>query len=132
MASWVSRRPRAEVASWVASATPAPFQGTLEPCIDSSGHEFAGLGCVACIAVSPEVLRSTIHKLVIAVNRQLMVMAAEPEKAASFEQASRTILADLLDPLEQELYALCDAVEALPALKPCDDSTLHLESSLHA
>ena len=57
------------------------------------------------------VLRSTIHKLVIAVNRELMVMAVEPEKAAGFEKAARSILAGLLDPLEQELYALCDAVE---------------------
>ena len=77
-------------------------------------------------------LRSAIHKLVIAVNRELMVMAAEPEKAAGFEQAARSILVALLDPLEQELYALCDAVEALPVQQPCDDPTPLSESALHA
>ena len=133
MASWVSRRPRAEVASWVASLQ--RLLRSKEPWNPVLIHQVTSL---LALDVSPasqfprRVLRSTIHKLVIAVNRQLMVMAAEPEKAASFERASRIILADLLDPLEQELYALCDAVEALPALKPCDDSTLLSESSLHA
>ena len=60
------------------------------------------------------VLRSTLLKLVIAVNRQLMVMVAEPEKAHAFEKAARQIIFDLLDPFESELYSLCDALEALP------------------
>jgi hypothetical protein len=78
------------------------------------------------------VLRSTIHKLVIAVNRQLMVMAAEPQQAEGFERSASRILADLLDPLEQELYALCDAVEALPVEQPCDDFCSETESVIHA
>ena len=61
-----------------------------------------------------------------------MVMAAEPEKAAGFEQAARRILADLMDPLEQELYALCDAVEGLPDQQPCDDFPSVSESAAHA
>ena len=43
-----------------------------------------------------------------------MVMAVEPAKAAEWELRARKILVDLLQPLEQELYDLCDAVEALP------------------
>ena len=78
------------------------------------------------------VLRSTIQKLVIAVNRQLLVMAGEPAKAIAFDQAARRILAELLDPLELELYALCDSVEALPVQRPCDDSPMTAETVDHA
>ena len=59
-------------------------------------------------------IRSTIHKLTVAINRQLMVMAVSPEKASMFEKKARIIILDLLDNLETELYQLCDSVEALP------------------
>ena len=66
-------------------------------------------------------MRSTFHKLVFAANRQLIVMASDPEKAKLFEQSARKIMSDLLEPCERELYALCDAVEALPVQMACDD-----------
>ena len=59
------------------------------------------------------VLRSTINKLMIAINRQLIVMSSEPEKASLFEGYAREIFLELLGPLEAELYSLCDSVEAL-------------------
>ena len=133
LASWASRRPRAEVAALIASLQRL-FRSD-EPWCPVVIHQVTYLLAldVAPAAQFPRrVLRSTIHKLVIAVNRQLIVMAAEPEKAAGFEQAARRILADLLDPLEQELYALCDAVEALPDQQPCDDLPPLPESAVHA
>jgi len=48
------------------------------------------------------VLRSTIHKLVIAVNRQLLVMAAEPEQAIS-EAIHGLALEQLVDQLPAAL-----------------------------
>ena len=63
----------------------------------------------------------TIQKLVFAVNMQLMVMAGDPDKAQAFEKAARQIIIDLLGPCERELYALCDAVEALPVQAVCND-----------
>ena len=60
------------------------------------------------------VLRSALHKLVVAVNRQLIIMSVDPEKASKFEQLARSILLKYLDPFEKELYMLCDSVEALP------------------
>lgn len=133
LASWTSRRPRAEVAALIASLQRL-FRSNepWSPVVIHQVTRLLALDVPPAVQFPRRVLRSTIHKLVIAVNRELMVMAAEPEKAAGFERAARRILADLLDPLEQELYALCDAVEALPAQQPCDDSPSVPESAVHA
>lgn len=133
LASWSSRRPRAEVAALIASIQRL-FRSNepWSPVVIHQVTRLLALDVPPAVQFPRRVLRSTIHKLVIAVNRELMVMAAEPEKAAGFERAARRILADLLDPLEQELYALCDAVEALPAQQPCDDSPSLPESAVHA
>lgn len=132
VSSWVSRRPRAEVAALVASLQRLfRSQEPWNPVVIQQISRLLALDVPPAAQFPRRVLRSTIHKLVIAVNRQMMVMTAEPQKAAEFERAARCILADLLDPLEQELYALCDAVEALPA-QPCDDCSCEKESVVHA
>ena len=84
------------------------------PVLISQVTKLLSLDVSPAVSFPRRVLRSTIHKLVIAINRQLMVMAVEPAKAAEWELRARKILVDLLQPLEQELYDLCDAVEALP------------------
>ena len=122
LASWASRRPRAEVAALIA-ALQRLFRSDepWNPVVIQQITRLLALDVPPAVQFPRRVLRSTIHKLVIAVNRQLMVMAAEPQQAEGFERAARRILLDLLDPLEEELYALCDAVEALPVQQPCDD-----------
>ena len=115
LASWKSRRPRAEVSSLITSLdllfrSKEPWS----PVLISQVTKLLSLDVSPAVSFPRRVLRSTIHKLVIAINRQLMVMAVEPAKAAEWELRARKILVDLLQPLEQELYDLCDAVEALP------------------
>ena len=46
------------------------------------------------------------------VYRQLLVMKSDPVKMSKFEQSARSILINLLDPLETEIYALCDTLES--------------------
>jgi len=133
LASWASRRPRAEAASLVTSLRRLFIsQDPWNPVVIAQVTQLLALVVSPAVQFPRRVLRSTIHKLVIAVNRQLLVMAAEPKQAIAFEQAARRILADLLDPLELELYALCDAVEALPAQRPCDYSPSSAEAVDHA
>ena len=133
ISSWTSRRPRAEVADLI-NKLQCLFRSDdpWYPVVIQQVTHLLALDVPPPAQFPRRVLRSTIHKLVIAVNRQLMVMAAEPQKAAGFERDSRRLLADLLDPLEQELYSLCDAVEALPVQQPCDYSTSLPESAAHA
>ena len=132
LASWASRRPRAEVAALISSLQRLFLSDELwNPVVIHQVTRLLAFDVPPAVQFPRRVLRSTIHKLVIAVNRELMVMAVEPEKAAGFEKAARSILAGLLDPLEQELYALCDAVEALPVQQPCDDPKPLSESPLH-
>ena len=65
----------------------------------------------------------------VAINRQIIVMAPEPQKAVSFERQARRIIVELLDPLERELYALCDALEALPEFRQCVDTNAEVFKS---
>ncbi|WP_255441182.1 6-hydroxymethylpterin diphosphokinase MptE-like protein [Synechococcus sp. HK01-R] len=122
VSSWASRRPRAEVAALVTSLKGLfRSQELWNPVVIQQITRLLALDVPPAVQFPRRVLRSTIHKLVIAVNRQLMVMAADPQKMAGFERAARRILADLLNPLEDELYALCDAVEDLP-VQPCENA----------
>ena len=125
LSSWSSRRPRAESAKLINSLRQL-FQSDepWSPNVICHVTNLLSLDVPLAAQFPRRVLRSTFHKLVIAVNRQIMVMAAEPEKAKGFEEAARAILIDLLDPCEQELYELCDAVEALPVRSGCDDRRL--------
>jgi len=115
LASWASRRPRAESAKLVNSlAKLFASEAVWSPDVIQGVTKLLDLDVPLSAQFPRRVLRSTFHKLVIAVNRQLIVMAGEPEKATAFEKAARQILLHHLEPCEQELYALCDAVEALP------------------
>jgi hypothetical protein len=132
--SWISRRPRAEAASLVDNLRRLFLSAeSWNPGIIACVTKSLALDVPPSMQFPRRVLRSTIHKLVIAVHRQLIVMSGEPEQAARFGQAARGILADLLDPLELELYALCDAVEGLADQQPCDDDVPPTPASvLHA
>ena len=48
--------------------------------------ELLALDVPPAIQFPRRVLRSTFHKLVVAINRQIIVMAPEPQKAVSFER----------------------------------------------
>ncbi len=121
LSSWSSRRPRAESAKLVNSLRHIfESEEPWSPNVIQNLTKILSLDAPLAAQFPRRVLRSTFHKLIIAVNRQLMVMAAEPEKSEEFEKAARKIILDLLEPCEKELYALCDAVEALPANSACE------------
>ena len=114
LASWKSRRPRPEIANLI-SELRLLFSSSIpwKPDLLYQLNQLMDLNQPPSVQFPRRVLRSTLLKLVIGVNRQLMVMVEEPEKAHAF-RAARQIIYDLLDPFESELYSLCDALEALP------------------
>jgi hypothetical protein len=113
-ASWASRRPRAEIASLL-NHLQILFSSNQawSPAVIQTVTQLLALDVRLSMQFPRRVVRSTLHKLVIAVNRQLMVMASSPELASDFDLRARRILIELLESLEQELYTLCDAVESL-------------------
>ena len=115
LSSWKSRRPRPEIASLI-SKLKALFSSSDQwsPVLIYNLNQLMSLDEPPSVQFPRRVLRSTMLKLAIGVNRQLIVMGAEPEKAKVFEKSARHIISDLLDPFESELYSLCDALEALP------------------
>ncbi|QNJ18445.1 hypothetical protein SynA1825c_00102 [Synechococcus sp. A18-25c] len=122
-ASWQSRRPRAEIHSMI-SALGKVFSSSdysWETNLIFQVTQLLDLSGPPHIQFPRRMLRSTIHKLVVAVHRQLLIMGPGSQEAHDFDLAAREILLDLLPVLELELYALCDAVEALPVLATCDN-----------
>ena len=114
-ASWTSRRPRVEISSQISQLrTLLSSNSQWNPTVVHEITKLLSLHVSPSISFPRRVIRSTIHKLVIAINRQMMVMSTEPDKARRFENHARRLLVDLLDPLEEELYELCDTVESLP------------------
>lgn len=115
LSSWKSRRPRAE-SSLLISQLNSIFDPNTpwNPTIIHSVTQLLSLDTIPSRQFPRRLLRSTIHKLIIAANRQLIVMASEPQKSHIFEQEVKHIMRELLVKLETELYQLCDAVEALP------------------
>ena len=120
--SWKSRRPRAESAKLVQQLISIfSADNQWSPDVVYQVTQALSLDVALAPQFPRRILRSTFHKAVFAVNRQLMVMAGDPDKAQAFEKAARQIIIDLLGPCERELYALCDAVEALPVQAVCND-----------
>jgi hypothetical protein len=60
------------------------------------------------------VIRAAIHKLTLAISRQLMVMGRDPLAQERFGAKARAIMVNLLDQMERECYQLCDELEKLP------------------
>ena len=115
LSSWISRRPRAEVSSFISSLRRLFMsRDPWSPVLIHEVTQLLRLDVPVGVQFPRRVLRSTIQKLVIAITRQLMVMSKEPLKAATWEKEARKIMVEALGPFEQELYDLCDAVEALP------------------
>lgn len=122
-ASWQSRRPRAEIHSLISALSRLLLSSVYSWETNLIFHvtELLDLSGPPHAQFPRRMLRSTIHKLVIAVHRQLLVMGPKSKEARNFDLAAREILLDLLQVLEVELYALCDAVEALPVHTACDN-----------
>ena len=57
------------------------------------------------------IVRGTVHKLTLAITRQLQVMGCDPVAQSPFGAYARQIMADILSKLESECYQLCDELE---------------------
>ncbi len=58
------------------------------------------------------IMRSTIYKISLAVTQQLLVMRKAPlEQQLAFGSRARCLLSDMVRRMENEIYALCDAVD---------------------
>ena len=113
--SWNSRRPRAECADLIDQLRQVFLADKpWNPNVVTNVTQLLLLNVPPAKQFPRRILRSTIHKLTVAINRQLLVMNVSPEKSSAFEDKARIIMLDLLDKLEVELYQLCDSVEALP------------------
>ena len=112
-ASWRSRRPR-QVISREFAALRELYSGSTPWFPDLLRQSTALLS----LQVSPaqqfprRMIRAVIHKLTLAITRQLQVMGREPEAQAAFLRQARQIVVQLLDQLEAECYNLCDQLES--------------------
>lgn len=112
-ASWRSRRPR-QVISREFAALRELYSGSTPWFPDLLRQSTALLS----LQVSPaqqfprRMIRGVLHKLTLAITRQLQVMGREPEAQAAFLRQARQIVVQLLDQLEAECYNLCDQLEA--------------------
>ena len=114
MASWNSRRPRAETSIFISSLRNLLLtDNSWNPDVIQNVNQLLDLDVSPAKQFPRRVLRSTIQKLTLAIHRQLIVMAVEPEKAKHFENKSRKLFVGYLEKYEQELYQLCDEVESL-------------------
>ena len=111
--SWKSRRPRAETGLLMNQ-----LRQLLSSEEDFSTSVIKKICDLMALDVTPgaqfprRIIRSSLLKLVMGVYRQLLVMKSDPVKMSKFEQSARSILINLLDPLETEIYALCDTLES--------------------
>ena len=64
--------------------------------------------------LAPRILRGHIEKILMAAQRQLIVMASEPECAARFEQGVRELLVNRLKKFRTEIFELFDLLESSP------------------
>ena len=82
LSSWASRRPRAESAKLINSLRQLlESEQDWNPFVIKKMTNLLSLDVPLSAQFPRRVLRSTFHKLVFAANRQLIVMASDPEKA---------------------------------------------------
>ncbi len=62
--------------------------------------------------VGSRIIRGQVLKLLLAIQRQLIVMAEDQEARASFEKAARKLFIDQLIMLKKQVFALYDLIEA--------------------
>ena len=117
--SWLSRRPRAEVASLIQDLKELlKSDQPWSPDVIYRINKFLDLSVAPSAQFPRRILRSTVQKLLFAVNRQLIVLSDKPEQALLFERKARIIICNLLDDIEREIYDLCDSLESLSDITP--------------
>ena len=118
LASWSSRRPRAEVASLIDDLKELlKSDKPWNPNVIHEINKLLDLNVAPSAQFPRRVLRSTVQRLSFAVNRELIVLSEEPEQAMIFECSARKIMCNLLDKIEQEIYDLCDSLESMSSME---------------
>jgi len=111
-ASWISRRPRHEVSLFFKELV-ALYSSSEPwfPTIIEQSTAILHLNGRPAHQFPRRLFRSAIHKLTIAISRQLRVMQANPQASEIFLEKAKYILVETLKLYERECYSLCDQLE---------------------
>ena len=113
-ALWRSSRPREMINNTITSLI--NVFGTIYPWYPNTliaAHELLKLSQGSISAqLAPRLLRGQIEKLMIAAQRQMIIMASESDKCDKFEKQARTIMINRLNSLRKEIFELFDLLES--------------------